>query len=321
MSLPTFLVVGAPRCGTTSLHYYLQQHPQICMSSIKEPNFFLFDEDGESSIAEPAIIRKSVRALPEYTQLFRRGPEHRAVGEVSPLYLSVAEAPQRILDVCGSIPSIALVRSPADRAWSHFLHAFPEHSADAATAAFAEMVRAEMAGGHEDDAPYRTRTHLVRVGLYASQVERYRATFGEDRLMVLLMDDLETATDATLAHICRFIGVDAGHRFEATKKFNLSGARPTGVRGALRGAIRRVQPGLKAILPPSIAGRLARVRVALDDRTTTGPAPIDPGLRTEINEWCRADIERLATMIDRDLSGWLEPPRVAAAGGGRHAPR
>jgi hypothetical protein len=313
MTLPTFLVVGAPRCGTTSLHYYLQQHPQICMSSIKEPNYFLFDEDGEPFIAEPAIIRKSVRTLPEYTQLFRRSPEQQAVGEISPLYLSVRQAPDRILATCGQIPVVALVRSPADRAWSHFLHAFPEHGDDA-TAAFAEMVRAEMAGGHADDESYRTRTHLVRVGLYAEQVQRHRDAFGDDRVLVLLMDDLDDATDATLARICEHVGVDAGHRFEASQKFNLSGTRPTGVKGALRQAVRKVQPTVKAVLPPSVAGRLGRLRVAMDDRTMTGPAPLDPALRSEINEWCRADIERLATMIDRDLSGWLAPPDVELAG-------
>jgi hypothetical protein len=47
--------------------------------------------------------------------------------------------------------------------------------------------------------------------------------------------------------------------------------------------------------------------VAVDDRSMTGPAPLDPALRAEINEWCRSDIERLAEIIDRDLSDWLEP--------------
>lgn len=277
------------------------------MSTIKEPNFFLFGDDGESFIAEPNIVKKSVRTLPEYTQLFRSGPETRAVGEVSPLYLFVRQSPGRIHDTCGDARIIALVRSPAERAWSHFLHAFPEHAGDDATAAFAEMVRAEMAGGHADDEPYRTPTHLVRLGLYAGQVERYREQFGEDAVMVLLMDDLESDTASTLARISGFVGVDADHHFEATKKFNLSGTRPTGVRGAIRQAIRKAQPTVKAILPPSLAGRLGRLRVAVDDRTMTAPAPIDPALRTEINEWCRDDIERLATMIDRDLSDWLGP--------------
>jgi hypothetical protein len=63
-----------------------------------------------------------------------------------------------------------------------------------------------------------------------------------------------------------------------------------------------------------VAGRLGRLRVALDDRTTTGPAPIDPGLRAEITAWCRDDIERLASMIGRDLSSWLEPPAVPGPG-------
>jgi hypothetical protein len=120
------------------------------------------------------------------------------------------------------------------------------------------------------------------------------------------MDDLEIDTAATLARVSGFVGVDATHPFEASKKFNLSGTRPAGVRGAVRQAVRKAQPTIKAVLPNSIAGRLGRLRVALDDRTTTGPAPLDPALRVEINEWCREDIERLATIIDRDLSDWLD---------------
>jgi hypothetical protein len=311
--LPTFLVVGAPRCGTTSLHYYLRQHPQICMSAIKEPNFFLFGPRGENYIAEPGILKKSVRSLSEYGQLFRTEPQHRAVGEVSPLYLSVRQAAARILATCGIVQIICLVRSPAERAWSHFLHAFPEFTGDAATAEFARLVRAEMARGPDVDEPYRTRTHLVRTGLYAQQVERYRETFGDDAVLVLLMDDLEAAPAETLADICEFVGVDPDHPFETTKRFNLSGTRAGGAKGAVRQAIRRVQPTVKAILPPKLAGRLGRLRVALDDRATTGPAPIDPQLRAEINEWCRSDIERLSTMIGRDLSSWLEPPSVRLA--------
>jgi hypothetical protein len=115
-----------------------------------------------------------------------------------------------------------------------------------------------------------------------------------------------------LARAGAFIGVDA-HDFETEKRYHLSGERPTGVVGAARGAVRRLQPTLKAVLPPAIAGRLGRLRVAVDDRSLRGPAPIDPELQAEINSWCRADIERLGEMIGRDLSGWLEPPPVSMA--------
>jgi hypothetical protein len=309
--LPTFIVVGAPRCGTTSLHYYLRQHPQICMSAIKEPNFFLFGSAGEAFIDEPNIVRKSVRTIQEYAQLFRRSPQHRAVGEVSPLYLSVRPSAQQILATCGVIQILCLVRNPAERAWSHFLHAFPEHTGDEATRAFADLVHAEMARGPNRD-PYQTRTHLVTVGLYAEQVQHYREVFGDDAVLVMLTDDLESDTPGTLARAAEFIGVDA-HEFETEKRYNISGERPTGAVGAARQLVRRVQPTLKAVLPPSIAGRLGRLRVAVDDRSLKGPAPIDPQLRAEINEWCRADIEQLGGMIDRDLSGWLEPPPVSIA--------
>src|SRR5690606_18050372 len=71
---PDFLVVGAPRCGTTALHYYLAQHPGIAMTAIKEPNFFLFDGPGDPRrplVDDKAIITKSVSDPAEYDRLFR----------------------------------------------------------------------------------------------------------------------------------------------------------------------------------------------------------------------------------------------------------
>src|SRR3569623_1714877 len=108
--------------------------------------------------------------------------------------------------------SLCLVRSAAERAWSHFLHAFPEHTGNEATEAFAGLVRAEMARGPNRD-PYRTRTHLVTVGLYAEQVQHYRELFGDDRVLVMLTEDLESDAAGTLARAVDFIGVDA-HDFE-----------------------------------------------------------------------------------------------------------
>ena len=68
--LPNFLVLGAARCGTTSLHYYLAEHPDVCMSSIKEPNYFLFDEAGHPCIDDRRIIAKSVSERSRYERLF-----------------------------------------------------------------------------------------------------------------------------------------------------------------------------------------------------------------------------------------------------------
>lgn len=305
--LPTFVVAGAPRCGTTSLHYYLRQHPEICMSSIKEPNFFLFGEDGSHQVEEPSIVRKSVRDEADYRHLFHPSAGETAFGEISPLYLYMEHTPARIREMCGPIPIVCLLRSPAERAWSHFLHAVPVDSEDQAAEEFARLVEREMAIGPEYS-PYKTSTHLLRLGLYHDQLVRYREQFGPDGVLALLNEDLTADPAATLRTIAEFIGVDGTFPFATDTRYNASGQAPTSTKARIRRVVRKVQPAVKAVLPARIAGRLAEARSKAEGKTLVPFGALDPALHRTINDWCRADIERTAALIDRDLSAWLEVP-------------
>jgi hypothetical protein len=302
--LPSFVIAGAPRCGTTSLHYYLRQHPQICMSAIKEPNFFLFG-DGGPHIAEAPIIRKSIQKLSEYSSLFRPTAATRAIGDASPLYLYTRPTPAQILAVCGVVQVICVLRRPAERAWSHFLYAL-EVAPDQRDADFAELVDAEIRGGPGYE-PYRTRTHLVRLGRYAEQVRRYQETFGAENVHVLLMEDLGGDRGGSLATICRAIGVDDAFAFDLDQRYNPSGIAPDNP--IARRIVRKLTPTIKAVLPPRLAGRLAEVRMGRASAASTEPAPeMDPAVAERIAEWCRTDVDDLATLIGRDLTDWHTNP-------------
>lgn len=304
--LPTFVIAGAPRCGTTSLHYYLRQHPQVCMSAIKEPNFFLFGPDGRPHIAEAPIIRKSIQKLSEYAALFRPSAATVAIGDASPLYLYTRPTPAQILAVCGIVQVICVLRRPADRAWSHFLYAFPDVGVDDRQAAFAELVDAEMRAGPGYE-PYRTPTHLLRLGRYAEQVRRYQETFGAENVHVLLMEDLNDDRAGALAGICRAIGVDDAFEFDLDQRYNPSGIASDNP--VVRRIVRRITPTVKAVLPPRLAGRLAEVRMGRASASSTAPAPeLDPGIARRIADWCADDVDEVARSIGRDLTGWHEAP-------------
>ena len=89
LRLPNFLVIGAARSGTTTLHYHLGQHPEIFVSPVKETNFFLWDEAGEMPAwVDDDARRQTPKTLEEYASLFAQANErHRAIGESSPSYL------------------------------------------------------------------------------------------------------------------------------------------------------------------------------------------------------------------------------------------
>ncbi|MCU1484869.1 MAG: hypothetical protein JWN67_1615 [Actinomycetia bacterium] len=305
MILPTFVIAGAPRCGTTSLHYYLRQHPQLCMSAIKEPNHFLFGPDGRPHIAEAPIIRKSIQKLSAYSALFRPTAATKAIGEASPLYLYTEPTPAQILAVCGVLQVVCVLRRPADRAWSHFTYA-TEVPPEKRHARFAELVDAEMRAGPGYE-PYQTRTHLVRLGRYAEQVRRYQQTFGAENLHVLLMEDFNADRAASLSGICGFLGVEDDFAFDLSQRFNPAGIAPSNP--FVRRVVRRVTPTIKAVLPNRLAGRLAEVRMGRASAASSEPAPaIDPEVARRIADWCADDVDELARLLGRDLSSWQESP-------------
>ena len=111
MTLPNFLIIGAPKAGTTSLYSYFREHPAIFMPELKEPRFFGYEGQGDR-------IRFPVRTLEEYTALFDGVTTETAIGEATPHYLVYPVAAQRIRDLIPGVRLIASLRDPVDRAYS-----------------------------------------------------------------------------------------------------------------------------------------------------------------------------------------------------------
>lgn len=292
MTLPTFLVLGAARSATTSLHYYLEQHPAVTMSQVKEPNFFAFDHavDPPRPLIDPAspIVTKSVRDRAAYERLFAHASPGDAVGEASPLYLYVREAPEQIARLLGTPQLVAVLRNPIDRAYSHWLHIHRD-AADHALDGFRQACREEMAGGG-GYAPYGQGSHVLRMGRYDEQISRYDAQFGPDPLLTMVYEQLTADPRPQLDRVCDHLGV-AHHDFETETRYNPSGVTRSRAGAALTGAMRSVQPTLKAVLPASVAGRLGRLRARFDRPDAAPPLPVD--LRQELAGWFAPSVEVL----------------------------
>jgi hypothetical protein len=292
--LPTFFVLGAARCGTTSLHYWLAQHPDIAMSAIKEPNHFLFrpgpDGGPQACIADDRrLLAKSVPDRTAYERLFPAGGA-RAAGDASPLYLYTRETPQLIADAAPDARLVAIVREPVDRAWSHFVYVNGDLG-ERAPEAFAAAARAELPLGYE---PYRTGTHFLRLSRYAEQLQRYLAVFARDRLLVLSYDDLVGDPPTALRRVCELVGVDAGFGFDTSVRYNPSSGG-TSWFGRVDRAVRPLFPYVKRVLPSRVAGGLAARRArwratSRDDTQVVLPAD----LLAELDQHFAPDREWLA---------------------------
>ena len=179
--LPNLFVIGAAKCGTTSLWLYLDAHPEIAMSRMKEPAFFL-DAD-------------YLDRLGWYESLFVAAP---VVGEASTLYTVdpvYPGVPERIRSLVEEPKLIYMVRDPVERAISHFI----EHVAQGL-----ESRSATEALGDPDE----SRNLYVAGSRYASQVKRYLESFPATSLLIFEQSELRRSPAETLRRVYEFLGVD-----------------------------------------------------------------------------------------------------------------
>jgi hypothetical protein len=177
--LPDFIVIGAMKCATTTLHEQLARQSGIAMSRPKEPNFFSDDE-------------AYALGLGWYGSHFRHAPEGRLVGESSTHYTKRPNHPWTVERMARALPGVKLVyvmRHPIDRLVSHYLH---------------ERLDRRIAA--PIDEAIDLHPELVDYGRYAMQLEPYLDTFGPDRVHPIFFDRLVAEPQAELARLCEFLG-------------------------------------------------------------------------------------------------------------------
>ena len=173
---PNLFVVGAAKAGTTSLHYYLNQHPDIYMSPLKEPHFF----SQISPAPELKSFFQSVQNEAEYLALFAGAHNEAVVGEASTSYLWDEQAPNRIYSSVPRAKLVIMLRNPVDRAYSHYLNDARE---GIETRAFLEAVTQDF---QRQTKGWGVSQLYVDLGFYCGQVSRYLNTFPRDRIFYRL---------------------------------------------------------------------------------------------------------------------------------------
>ena len=122
--LPDFLIIGAPKAGTTALHAALAQHPQLYLSPVKEPKFFMCDGPprAQQGPGDAHSVREWIWERDRYETLFASAPAGALKGESTPFYLWDRDAHRRISALVPDIKLIAVLRDPVDRAYSNWMH-------------------------------------------------------------------------------------------------------------------------------------------------------------------------------------------------------
>ncbi len=220
---PNLFIIGAARSGTSSLHYYLSQHPDIFMSIIKEPHFFSTIERGYErkyrlSETDKFYHTKIVKDPETYFSLFdTKKNNYLYKGESSPSYLYDAHSPQKIFEFNSEARIIIILREPCRRAISHYnldYNTGKEKEHDFKKAVERDMRYPDKVWG---------RSHLyVELGFYFKQIKRYYDVFPADKIYILKFEDLISHPLNAVSGILQFLKLDTNpvndFKFEIVNK-------------------------------------------------------------------------------------------------------
>lgn len=297
---PNFLIIGAQKCGTTALYEALRQHPEIYMSPVKEPFYFALNGAPPPYKVPTEEYAQRLRCTWEsYTALFQNVTDQCAIGEASAIYLSSYQPAVTAANIAARLPDvrlIALLRHPADRAYSAFQYYRSrgyEPCAEFASALDAERTL--------DDANWCPDLRHWQNGCYFANLKPYFDRFPPQQIRVYLYEEWNEQPERVLRDLFEFLGVDDKVIIEPRRANVTFSYRHSWLQRFLN---EPTQP--RQLLELILHGRLrARVYGKLRAYNRRQPPAFDAKLRRDLTERYRRDIEQLQTLINRDLSHWL----------------
>ena len=300
---PDFLIIGAPKAGTTALHAALSQHPDVFVTNPKEPKYWLCDDapppawrgPGDAHSQQEWIWRRH-----EYERLFEPAAEHQVRGESTPFYLWSRGAHRRIAEALPEVRVITVVRDPIDRAYSNWMHLWSDGLEPVGDfeKAFALQDERILAGW----APFWRYRGL---GRYGEQLEHLFRYVDRERVLVLRYRDIVDEPAVTVDRTCAFLGIAPG-RVDQIPRDNSRNFVEPGWRPRLVGPVVRAGARLGAYAPPQLWRRASTPLVASLSGAGEAHRPhLTAEQRARLLPSFSEDIHRLAALTGGDFEDWL----------------
>jgi hypothetical protein len=203
--MPTYLILGAAKAGTTSLHWYLSQHPEIFMSVPKEPAFFRLEYERGTAYYE--------------AQYFKGWSGEKEVGEAAQRNLFLPYVPKRIAETLPDAKLIVMVRNPVERAFSHYCY---DYQRGAYEMSFEEAIKKDLNRldvgpffnkpdeyAHAIDKHMRISEYptVLDSSYYYEQIERYLQFYNRERMLIILFEDFISNTQESIDEVLNFLEV------------------------------------------------------------------------------------------------------------------
>lgn len=298
-TLPNFIVIGTAKAGTSSLHNYLGQHPQVFTTTQKETNFFVYQmgiPDYRWWGEVPCCLLASTTTTSAYRAHFSHARDELALGESSPLYLYHPDAAKNIKSLIPDVRLIVILRNPVERAFSHYLHLRRDgrepcmHFVDAL-----EQEVQRMLEGWFWDYFYRD------MGFYHLQIERYLTHFDRGQIKVFLYEELKSDINKVLEEIFRFLEVDPTFIPDTRIRLNATG-------------IPRYRPLYKMLTSANVVRSSARLVLGKSLRRTIATnlnrvnlmhPRLMPAIRELLVDEYYSSIVALQSLLEIELDDWF----------------
>lgn len=305
MKWPNYFIVGAPKCGTTSLATWLSDHPDIFMPRVKEPNYYNQDLGNQHTSSREA-----------YAALFEDATDdHLAVGEASVWYLYSREAVPRLLDDRPEAKIIVILRNPMEMA--HSLHdqmvtASYEHITDFRRAWDAQKRRSRGA----DISWFCPDPKLLlygRVCRLGQQLQRLYRHCSRDQVLPIVLDDVKADPGEVYRKVLAFLGVpDDGRR--SFPVMNVAKERRSMLLYKMMKSLSKVYN--KVPILRDMRGRFGVIRrFNRWNSANRERMPMSGAMRQKLRDYFYEDVSTLSALLERDLSGWLSDSRDTSADG------
>jgi len=290
---PNFFIIGAPKCGTTSLASWLGEHPNIFMSKPKEPQYFNTDY---SAPARPSSLK-------EYEKLFEGASSwHKAVGEATTGYLMSKEAVPNILNYRPSARFIACLRSPIEMAQSRHSQLLKMGIESESSFEVAWSLREARQRGENIPATCHDRKVLLygENCMLGRQMKRVFKIVSRENVLAIFLEDMKSDPRREYMRMLDFLGVEDDGRSSFPVKNVRAVPRFLLISQSLRIAgLAKTKLGLRKGMG------IGRLISRLNNRKPSVKQNLSPKIEDTLRNYFKEDIVLLSSITGRDLSHWL----------------
>jgi hypothetical protein len=285
-----FFIIGAPKSGTTSLYHYLDEHPQVEMSTQKEPDYF-----SDVAIQKQGLYygNNRIDTVEKYYSLFNVEGMNVIFGEASVSYLFYKNVASDIKKYNVNAKIIIMLRNPIDRAFSHYLM---DYRLGLVSDSFEEII-------------YKTsvnkKAHLyyqqyIQISEYAKQIARYHKEFDADKIMLIDYEDFKKDVGKIVKSVYNFLGINEEYRSETNKKHNTFTMPKNRLIRFIYSFV-FIRNILTFLFPDSL---VKSIRLALFKQNKKPKLSDDT--REYLKHFFKDDIMEVSQLLHKDFSKWIK---------------